>query len=326
MPHPSKAQLWSIILSGGTGERSYPFIEQWLGYPLPKPYCTFVGTRSMLQHTVGRADRLSPKDQKVIVVDPIYQNLACSHLEQHMTGQIILQPKNCDTAAEIFLPLTYVLTKDPNATVLIFPADHFVFPEERFVENLQQAIKVAELMIDRIVLFGASPTYFELEYGWLEKGVPIGGGLGVQVYKVESFIDKPDANQGLNAMTRGALWNTTVIVTKATALWHFGWNGFPDLMDRFARLKEAIGTSREGHILQSIYQDMPHYNFSSDFLQRISDHVGVMELEGVVWSDWGRPERIVETLRVLGKKPVFPTDHMNIRPGSGFSRLQIEVA
>ena len=44
--------LWSIILAGGEGERTRPFIEQWLGGHKPKQYCTFVGKRSMLQHTL----------------------------------------------------------------------------------------------------------------------------------------------------------------------------------------------------------------------------------------------------------------------------------
>jgi hypothetical protein len=49
-------------------------------------------------------------------------------------------------------------------------------------------------------------------------------------------------------------------------------------------------------------------------LQSPAVQLGVMELEGVIWSDWGRPERIVETLRSLGKKPTFP---MEAFTGSG---------
>jgi len=51
MSEPSKKALWSIILAGGEGERTRPFIERWLGYHRPKQYCSFVGNRSMLQHT-----------------------------------------------------------------------------------------------------------------------------------------------------------------------------------------------------------------------------------------------------------------------------------
>lgn len=64
----SLRHTWSIILAGGEGERLRPFIQRWLGVPIPKQYCTFVGTRSMLQHTWDRADRVTPPEQKVTVV------------------------------------------------------------------------------------------------------------------------------------------------------------------------------------------------------------------------------------------------------------------
>ncbi|MEX2493563.1 MAG: hypothetical protein WD425_17570 [Nitrospirales bacterium] len=58
-------------------------------------------------------------------------------------------------------------------------------------------------------------------------------------------------------------------------------------------------------MLESIYHTMPGKNFSSDLLPQITDHIGVVELRDVMWSDWGQPERIVETLRSLGKVPAF---------------------
>ena len=41
--------LWSIVLAGGEGKRLAPMVKQWLGEERPKQYCTFTGTRSMLQ-------------------------------------------------------------------------------------------------------------------------------------------------------------------------------------------------------------------------------------------------------------------------------------
>lgn len=61
-------RLWSVILAGGEGERMRSLIEQWLGSHKPKQYCTFVGTRSMLQHTVDRAASLTPPIRTVAVV------------------------------------------------------------------------------------------------------------------------------------------------------------------------------------------------------------------------------------------------------------------
>jgi mannose-1-phosphate guanylyltransferase len=49
---------WAVILAGGEGERMRAAITSWLGTHRPKQYCSFVGSRSMLEHTVDRARRL----------------------------------------------------------------------------------------------------------------------------------------------------------------------------------------------------------------------------------------------------------------------------
>ena len=58
-------------------------------------------------------------------------------------------------------------------------------------------------------------------------------------------------------------------------------------------------------VVQSIYESLPYANFSSGLLQRKSGRVGVMELKDVLWSDWGRPERIAESIRSIGATPAF---------------------
>ena len=305
IPKQATDHLWSIVLAGGEGERTRPFIEQWLGYPLPKQYCTFIGTRSMLQHTLDRADQLSRKDQKVTVVSRTHHQQAWPHLERQLSGQIILQPRNCNTAAGIFLPLTYVLARDQNATVVIYPSDHFVYPENRFVETVRRAIRAAEVLAERLIVLGVRPTRLELDYGWIEVSSHIGWSTGSSVQQVKAFIEKPNAIDGLAAMAEGALWNTLVLAAKAETIWNLGWRCFPEVMERFEQLRKSIGTQKEGQTLQAIYCDMPHRNFSSDLLHYVPENVGVMEMDEILWSDWGQPRRIVETLRVIGKEPAF---------------------
>ncbi|MEJ2108702.1 MAG: hypothetical protein P8Z37_02095 [Acidobacteriota bacterium] len=67
-------RLWSIILAGGRGERIRPFVCRWRGHPIPKQYCAFVGTRSMLQQTLDRAITLGERDQQITVIDRLQQN------------------------------------------------------------------------------------------------------------------------------------------------------------------------------------------------------------------------------------------------------------
>lgn len=297
--------LWSIILAGGDGERTRPFIEKWLGYPKPKQYCTFVGTRSMLQHTLDRADRLGANHQKITVVSQAHQGYASEALEGQQAGQVILEPDYYGTAAGIFLPLTYVRAWDPKATVVIFPSDHFVFPEDRFLEAVERATRASQILQDRILLLGVRPTHLELDYHWMNVGGILGWSGGSCVRQVDSFLDKPDRIEVLNALAKGALWNSRVIVAKVETLWKLGWQYLPVIMERFERLGKAIGSSHEGQMLRQLYQKMPIINFSRELLQRIPERIGMIEVEEVLWSDWERPERILDSLDVLGKESTF---------------------
>lgn len=300
------SSVWSIVLAGGEGERIRPCIQQWLGYSVPKQYCTFVGTRSMLQHTWDRANQIVLPRRKVTVVGRTHQRGLDPHFKRQNEGTLIFQPRNCDTAPGIFLPLTYVRSWDPQSVVVLFPSDHFIFPEDRFVTTVRRAVRGVEFLSDRMILLGVRPSHLELDYGWMSVGEVLGWSEGACIRRIQSFVEKPDLAGGMRLMSEGALWNTLVVVAKVETLWKCGWLCFPDMMERFEQLRRSIGTPTEGTTLQTIYQDMPSSNFSRQVLQSLTVQLGVMELEGVLWSDWGRPERIVETLQSLGKKPTFP--------------------
>lgn len=319
----SNDMLWSVVLAGGEGERTRPFIERWLGYHLPKQYCSFVGTRSMLQHTWDRADRLTEPERKVTVMARQHHLFAWNQIEQQRGGKVIFQPQNCDTAAGIFLPLTYVRAWNPEATVVLFPSDHFIFPEESFIAQVRWAAGAVDWLADRLILLGLRPTNLEVEYGWIEPAEILGWCGGRSVKAVNTFLEKPDRITALKAMSRGALWNTMVIAGKVETLWALGWKCIPEVMGLFEQLAEAIGTSLEGLILNEIYRDMPQRNFSTDLLQQVHERIGVVELEDVMWSDWGKPERIVETLHQIGEKPAFEQEYIIPTKSAGVPAQQL---
>jgi mannose-1-phosphate guanylyltransferase len=86
---------------------------------------------------------------------------------------------------------------------------------------------------------------------------------------------------------------TLILIARVETLWEVGWQCLPDMMPLFERYGKAVGTSEKESVLESIYEVMPVWNFSSHFLERQSRRVAVMELSGVLWSDWGDPERIL---------------------------------
>ena len=259
----------------------------------------------MFQHTLHRAAKLTTPDRMVTVVAHGHGNEPWTQFDGMSGIQVLRQPLNRDTAAGIFLPLTYIRAKDPEATVVLYPSDHFVYPEERFLEVVQFAVQTAEKPPWRLVLLGVQPDRLELEYGWIQPGHTLDQTTSGHVRAVQAFLEKPDFVQANQAMAAGAVWNTLILAAKLQKMWELGWQCFPEMMPLFEQLCEVIGGPEEGKVLDAIYRVMPVRNFSSGLLQRVPEHVAMIKMTGVLWSDWGKPERIVETLRKIDKQPAF---------------------
>jgi hypothetical protein len=115
-----------------------------------------------------------------------------------------------------------------------------------------------------------------------------------------------------------------IIAVKARTLWQLGYGIYPEILNGFEKLRNVIGTHRESSVLNAIYEAMPARNFSADLLARASRHVAVMPTGGIIWSDWGRMERIVETLCRVGRQPNFPAVYAG--PVAGVSSESLNAA
>jgi mannose-1-phosphate guanylyltransferase len=303
--HNNLRHLWSIILAGGNGDRISDLTRQWLGRPIPKQYCAFVGNRSMLQHTLLRADRLGIRDHQRTLIARAHQNDAQPQLADRWEKGVIVQPSNRDTLPGIFLPLTHVYARDPNATVVIYPSDHFIYPQKNFVSMMERAVQAAEELPHMMVLIGAQADSPELDYGWIWPGQEVWRSGNDCVRRVQDFLEKPLRPCAERALACGALWNTLILVTKAQLLWRLGWIYAPDILRLFERLFPVIGTPSEESVVESIYETMPARNFSKDLLTPAANRIGVLPMRDVLWSDWGRKERIIDVLCRIGKEPNF---------------------
>lgn len=109
---------WSIVLAGGKGARLQGWVRECFGVDRPKQYCAVIGTRSMLQHTLDRADAVTVSDQKITVIAEEHRIEAIRQMRDRR-GVVVAQPRNRDTAAGIFLPLLYVRHAAPHSTVIV---------------------------------------------------------------------------------------------------------------------------------------------------------------------------------------------------------------
>ena len=256
----------------------------------------------MFQHTVDRADRLTLRGRRVSVIAPSHALEVSCQLSGRDPGIVAVQPSNRDTAAGVLLALAHVRARDPEAMVVLYPSDHFIYPEDRFVEVVASAVSAAESLEDRLVILAVRPDRPEREYGWMEAGPVIENEGGYKVRSVRSFLEKPTAERARHAMASGALWNTLVLAARLRSIWSLAWRCLPELMHPFERIARAVD---DAEAIAAIYRRLPNRNFSSDLLARVPGSIGAMELRGVLWNDWGTPERILETLHAFGKDRVL---------------------
>jgi len=301
----SQNLLWSVVLAGGEGERLKPLVQRWMGHHLPKQYCAFIGTRSMFQHTIDRADELASPRQRVIVIGRSHWNHVSRQLGMRHGGKIISQPANRETAVGIYLAIAFIHRVHPKAQLVVYPSDHFIYPETKFLKAVRSLVEASHRMSGRLCLLGVAPDAEDLEYGFIQ---PASCQIEIarqRVHSVDAFLEKPSLQEYQSALRSGVLWNTLVFTAGAKVLWEMGWQAFPSVMSLLEKYQKVIGTPQEETILSAIYPRIPALGFSKHLLEKSVDQISVMELKDVLWSDWGRQERILSTLRQIGRRPAF---------------------
>ena len=300
--HGGFSSPWGIVLAAGDRKRLEPFVHSLRGDALPKQFVNFAGKRSMLEHTFGRAEKLIPKERLLVVVSR--DHLKFPEVREQLAGRVkntvIVQPENKDTAPGLLLPLLHIYRRDPLATVAVFPSDHFILEEDRFVNYLYLACRTVERTPAALVLLGVDPDRPEEEYGYILPGEEPDALRGFGPKRVLSFVEKPGRDELRTLLERGALWNMMVMVFKAFTLFDLTARLAPSLHFAFERIGEAIGTRRERQAVTEAYRQLEPLNFSTGLLERLPktapNSLLTLPLQGVLWSDLGSPRRLAGVL------------------------------
>jgi mannose-1-phosphate guanylyltransferase len=287
------AHLWGIILAGGDGRRLQPFVRAYFGSERPKQYCTFFGSDSMLRQTINRAERLIPPERLLTVVTRPQLSYAQAELDDRSPDSVIIQPCNRETGPGILLPLLHVQRRDPEAIVVLLPSDHFVVGEARFMAAVAAAAAFVRHTAGRLILLGVEPTQAEIDYGWIEVGDELGHEQGETLYQVLRFWEKPSLAQARVLFRQGYLWNTMVVVGYASVLVTLFQLLAPALMEAFRPVHRVLGSPREADVLDAVYAQLPAVNFSQAILAQSAQRLAALHLQGVYWSDWGDPRRLL---------------------------------
>ena len=317
--HHEQPGLWSLILAGHESTHMRSFIEQCMLEFKPKSLCPFVGTRTMLQHTWDRADQLSHPNCKITVVRKPFLHEACTQLGGRVPGVMVTEPQHHGTVASILLALTYLRTQDSDSTLVIYPADHFVYPEHHFLRTIQRAIWAAEELTNQMIVMGIGSGDSKLRSGWIQADRQIGWAYGSPVFSVKTMGFDPCTPICQEDVDPDVFRNTGVIVAKSEVLWKIAWECAPLTMSYFQSLENAIGTSHERTMLDTVFDHLSEHSSLLTTMLQNPQHCAVLGLEDITWSEWESPEQIVESLTAIGKTPMFPVEYSPVPFEGAFS-------
>lgn len=277
--------LWAVVLAGGAGRR----LARLTG-GVPKQDRAFRDGPTLVEDTARRIAPLTAAGQRVTVVDASHESFVESLRYRRALGQILLQPGDRGTAAGVMLGLTPILAADPDAMVLITPADHGVTHVTPFEHGILSAVSFVQSGVRDIVLFGIEPSAPAPDYGWI---TPKTNGLRPVGHfaKVDQFREKPGPAEADRLFQSGSVWNTMVLVGRAGAVFAECQRQLPHMADVFlAARREPEG--RRAAFLADGYRSMPTADFSRDVVARARGLALFTWPGSMGWSDLGTPERL----------------------------------
>src|SRR5271170_445381 len=120
--------LHAMIMAGGGGTRFWPRSRQ----KKPKQFLTLTGERSLIQQSLDRIEAQVPPERTWIITGAAHHDEVCRQLPQVPAEQVVGEPCGRDTAACIGLGAALVALRDPDAVMVVMPADHVIEPGQEF--------------------------------------------------------------------------------------------------------------------------------------------------------------------------------------------------
>jgi mannose-1-phosphate guanylyltransferase len=295
---------WAIVLAGGEGRRLRALTRHISGDDRPKRFAVLVGGRSLLRQTLDRIRLAIPVERTVVVTHARDAAYLAGEFAAEAKPDCLVQPEDRGTAAAILWAAHTIAAREPGAVAVVFPSDHHIEGEAAFMTHVLDVVTFVRGCPSAAVLVGAVPDGPDPKYGWIEPGAPVGRLRSGVVRRVRRFWEKPEPDQARACHEAGALWNTFVLVARATTLVALGREALPELSARLERLGAFAGTPEETWATRQAFALARHANFSREVLERAPGRLAVSELPaGVRWTDWGTPERVIATLQRLGLRP-----------------------
>ncbi|GEO03071.1 mannose-1-phosphate guanylyltransferase [Adhaeribacter aerolatus] len=266
-----------VIMAGGIGSRFWPFSRT----NNPKQFHDVLGVgSSMLQMTVNRFRNICPPENIYVVTNADYRDLVKEQLPHLTQNQILCEPIGRNTAPAIAYASYKISQINPNATLVVAPADHVILKEEAFVQIIQEAVAAAEKE-DILLTLGITPSRPDTGYGYIQFIEE-----GKHLKKVKTFTEKPNLELAQMFLESGDfVWNSGIFIWNVKSILH----AFRQYLGEIAEIFE------EGLLYLNKPQEEEFINRAYSHCRNISIDYGIMEkadnvfvlLSDFGWSDLG---------------------------------------
>ena len=267
------------IMAGGIGSRFWPLSR--VNYP--KQFLDILGAgQTLIQQTLDRFKSLVPRENIFVVTANEYLDITREQLPDLPRENILGEPFRKNTAPCIAYISFKIQQLNPDASLIIAPADHLILNEEKFLGVCEQALEFVN-HFNALITIGIKPSYPNTGYGYIQhesiEAIP-------SVYKVKTFTEKPNKDLAKTFIASGDfLWNSGIFVWQNKRGLEAFRKHLPEIYELFYSDQDKLNTSEEKAAIESIYPQCS--NISIDFgVMEKADNVYVIPAS-FGWSDLG---------------------------------------
>lgn len=285
--------VYGVILAGGSGTRFWPLSRE----RFPKQLLRIIGEETLLQQTFERLVQNIASKQITIVTNDMQAEsirLQLNEWKDDLVDNMILEPEGRNTAPAIALTALHLMNRDPEAVMVVVPADQVIKAEKKFMKAVLFATKLAAQ--GHLVTFGIHPSRPETGYGYIQpnKRKRLGSQGPFIGYSVARFIEKPNLSTAQRYCRSGNyFWNSGIFVWKASSILEELALLQPKLSKILQGLARQLGTSEFPAALRKAYAKMPSLSIDHAVMEHSARSVVVPVDFG--WSDvgsWGSLEEV----------------------------------
>lgn len=271
--------LHALIMAGGAGTRFWPASRA----NLPKQLLALASQRTMIRDTYERIRGLVLPAQTLVVTNKTLVDSIAEQLPELSRRAILGEPCKRDTAACVGLAAGIVVRNDPQATMLVMPADHVIRPVDQFQASVRRAAELIQQDASRIVTFGIQPTYAAETFGYMQRGEKLADD---RIFRVRMFREKPDTATAKHYLTSGEFyWNSGIFVWRAATIWEALQRFEPDMFQHLSTILSAYGTPEFARVFQQSFEKIRGKSIDYAVMERY-ENVSVIEAP-FEWDDVG---------------------------------------